>query len=162
MVPEIIFDSAGETYTIIKTRQFPGTVFRFEMLPEFNNDPDSFVHYHSGKLYRFCPDGTPCGDQGKDLPIDPFTKIGLYTFIVYEESEWDCISPKGAFPHRVQLETLEESGAVGGDIYISAGTWEVGQVEYTGPVLIQGLEDTQATLVSSEGVLFHHITTTPL
>lgn len=159
----ILYDTAGETYTIMRIRAKAGESLQYEMRPEFGSVPDSLVVYHSGKLHRFCPDGQPCNPQGAALPTDPFNKIGTYNFIVSGEAVWDCISPMAAFPHRVVAEGLTDSGTVGGDVYVSAGEWELGDRVLIAPVLIRGVpESTSANRLSETGVLLHHIRTEPL
>ena len=156
----IIYDSAGEQFTVMRVSATPGDALSYEMRAEFNGVPDSFVYYHSGKLHRFCPDGQACPQQGAGLQADPFTKVGTYRFIVAEAAEWDCISPKGAFPVRVRVEPMIESGAVSGDTYVSTGTWLVNGEQVTGPALIN-VETTHAELVSGAGLILH-IGTHPL
>lgn len=160
---QIIYDTAGETYTILRIVAPVGTAFSYTMREEFDGTPDSIVHYHAGRLHRFCPDAMPCNPQGAGLPADPFSKIGTYHFIVSEPAEWDCISPMAAFPVRVVAEQLVASGPVGGDVYLSAGRWSIEGVEHDAPLLLTGIvEGEAAILASDDGLLFHHIHTVPL
>lgn len=159
----ILYDASGDTYTILRVSAPVGHALSYEMRPEFNGAPDSIVHYHSGRLHRFCPDAIQCNPHGAGLPIDPLTKPGTYNFIVAEEAEWDCISPMAAHPHRVVAETLLESGQIGGDVYLSSGEWAIGGQVYQAPLLLIDLpEFTAANVLSGDPVLFHHIHTVPL
>lgn len=159
---KLMFDDAGDRYTVLRVRAPVSTAFSYEMRPEFNGEPHAFVYYHAGRLHRFCPGGQPCNAQGAGAQADPFDKVGTYNFIVFEDAEWDCVAPKAAFPERVRLDVATVTGYVEGDVFLSAGAWRIDGSVQIAPLLIRDLPaGSTAEALSAHCVLFSNIRTEP-